>query len=167
MEGIGIVVAVRDAGNAAVALPIQGHKAPAEAFRRSGDKREIQTGLFRLFVGAAAHVPDDLKTQLLRLITFAVVRAQQGLEGFGQPDKTHSQGAVLEHFADAVIPVQLAGVQPDAVAHEEGIIAHLLAALNLEPVQQLAEYQVNLVIQQGVKFFHIALCLKAQARQIH
>ena len=120
MEGIGVVVPVCNAGDAAVAGFVQGHEAAAEAFGRGGDEGEVEAGFFRLLVAALTHAADDFEAQGLGVFAFAVVHAHEGLEGFGQADKADGEGAVLKHFADAVVPVQFVRIDPDAFAHEEG-----------------------------------------------
>ena len=73
---------------------------------------------------------------------------------------------MLQHFGDGIVRPQGVGIHPHALAHEEGIVAHLFAALDLEAVQQLAEDQVDALIQHGVELVDIALGLQAQTGQV-
>ena len=117
-------------------------------------------------VHALAHVADDLKAQLLALLAFAVVEAGEGFQGLGQADEADAEGAVFQDFGHAVVGAQLLGVDPDALAHEEGVVPDLLGALNLEPVEQLADDQVDALVQNLVELLDIALGLQADAGQV-
>ncbi len=92
--------------------------------------------------------------------------ARQGLEGFGQADETDAQCAVLEHFGHAVGPLELVAVEPHALAHQKRVVVDFLGALNLEAVQQLADHQVDALVQNRVELFHVAVRLDADARQV-
>ena len=93
---------------------------------------EVQAGLFGHFIHPAAHIADDLQAQVLGLLRLPVVLADEGLEALRQADKAHRQGAVLENLAHRLVHVQLVGVQPHALAHEEGIVADLFGGLDLK-----------------------------------
>ena len=105
----------------------------------------------RLSVGTVADAADDLKSECLRLGAFAVVRAGQRLQALGKADEADGERAVLEHLAHLVVRAELFGVQPDALPHQEGEIAHAAAALDLEPLEQLADDKVEHLIKAAEK----------------
>ena len=50
--------------------------------------------------------------------------AHKRLEAFGETDEPHGQRTVLQHLTHGIVPVELFGVEPHALPHEEGVIAH-------------------------------------------
>ena len=46
-----------------------------------------------------------------------------------------------------VIRTQFFGIQPYALAHQERVVAHALAALDAETVEQLVDYEVDLAVE--------------------
>ena len=166
MEAVGVVIPVGDALDLAEDLLVDADEAAGQALRRSGQQGEVEAGGLGLLVAALAHMADDLQAQLLGLVAFAVVDADQGLQGLGQADEAHGQGAVAQDVGHGIVRPQGLGIHPHALAHEEGIIAHLFAALDLEAVEQLAEDQVDALIQHIVELVQVALGLQAQSRQV-
>ena len=94
---------------------------------------------------------DDLQAQLLAFRALAMVLAGEGHQGFGQADNAHAEGAVLEDFTHRLVHIQLFAVDPHALAHKEGVIAALFGGLDLEAVEQLADDQVDLLVQHLVE----------------
>ena len=166
MEGIGIILPVRDAGDLAVAAAVDGHEAPAQAFGGGGDERKIEAGGLGFVVAALAHVGHDVQPQALGLLALAMMRADERLERLGKTDEAHRERAVLEHLAHAILPAELFRIQPDAVAHEERIIAYLLGRLDLVAVHELPEDQIDLFVQQAIEGRHVAARFQAEARQV-
>ena len=92
--------------------------------------------------------------------------AGEGSQALSQADKAHGQSTMLQHLCHAVIRADVVRINPHALSHEERIIAPLLAALYLEAVQQLAEYQLNQLIQLLIELLDVMACLDSQARQV-
>ena len=90
----------------------------------------------------------------------------QGHQRFRQTDEADGQGAVLEHLPDGIRPAQLFGVDPHALAHQEGEVVDLLVGDDLQPLQQLIVHQ----IAQAFQFFEepadVALGLDGDAGQV-
>ena len=76
---------------------------------------------------------------------------------FRQTDEADGQRPVLEHLAHLVVPAELFAVQPDAFAHQERIIAHLFARLNLKAFVQLLKDQIHAFIQHLEELVDIAV----------
>ena len=76
-----------------------------------------------------------------------MVPAGQRFQAFGKADKAHCQRAVPEHVADLVVRAKLFRVNPDALPHQEGVIAHLFVRLDGEARQQLVDNQVKLPVE--------------------
>ena len=166
MEAVRVILTVRYAGDHAEALGIHPDEAAGEALRRGGKAGEVQTAGRRLSVGTVADAADDLKSECLRLGAFAVVRAGQRLQALGKADEADGERAVLEHLAHLVVRAELFGVQPDALPHQEGEIAHAAAALDLEPLEQLADDKVEHLIKAAEKGLAVAACQNGEPRQI-
>ena len=73
---------------------------------------------------------------------------------------------MLQHFPHLVFPLELFGIDPHALAHEEGVIAHPLAGLNFEALQQLIEHQIHHPIQTGEEIVDVAIGLDGQPGQV-
>ena len=73
MEGIGVILSIRYAGDLTELFLIDPDKAAGKPFCRGGQQCEIQACLFAFLIHAAAHITDDLKTQPLAFGAFAVV----------------------------------------------------------------------------------------------
>ena len=108
----------------------------------------------------------DAQSHFLGGLGFAVMRAQKGRQALGQADETDGQGTVLEHLAHLVVRFQGIGIQPDALPHEEGIVATFFGTLDFQPFCQLIEYQRDFFVESREKAFHIALMEDAQPGQI-
>lgn len=92
--------------------------------------------------------------------------AAQGFQALRQSDKADGQGAVLEHLAHAVIPVQLFGIQPHALAHEEGEVVDLFVGDDFKALQKLLMHQVQHALQLLKEPLHVALCLDGDAGKV-
>ncbi len=167
MEGVGVIIPVRHAGDLSKLLLVDAHKGAGKPLRRCGQQRKVQAGFLGLVVHALAHIGDDLQAQLVAFLAFAVVLAGQGFQGFRQADKAHGKSAVLQKLRHGIVAAQLFRIDPHALAHQEGIIIGLLTALDLETVQKLLNTQVDALVQDLVKFLDIALGLNADARQVY
>ena len=95
-----------------------------------------------------------------------MVLSGERLERLCQADKADAEGPVLEYLSDVVLRAQLVGIEPDPLAHQEGIVIDLLAALDLEAVQQLADHQIDALIQQFIEALDVPLRLNPDARQV-
>ena len=73
--------------------------------------------------------------------------ADERLQTLCQADEADGQGAVPQHLTHLVIGAELIGIQPYALSHQEGIVAHLLGSLDLEALQQLLDDQIHLALQ--------------------
>ena len=166
MEGVGVIIAVGHALDLAEALAVDLDKAAGQAFRRGGDQREIQAVFFARLIHALAHVADDLEAEVLRLVALAVVLADQRLERLRQADEAQGQRAVLEHLADRVVRTELVRVDPHALAHQEGIVAHLLGGLDLKAGEQLVDHQIDLAVEVLKEPVDVAVAADRDARQV-
>ena len=120
MEGVGVVLPLGYAGDHAEALTVHADEAAGQALGGGSDQGVVQPALPADAVGEGAHGADDLQAQVLAFLALAVMGAAQGLQAFRQADEADGQRTVLEHLANLVIPVQLFGVDPHALAHQEG-----------------------------------------------
>ena len=166
VEGVGVVLPVGDAGDFPKLFLVDADKAAGQAFGGSGQQGEVQARLLGLVIHALAHVGDDLIAQLIAFLTLAVMLAGQGHQRLCQADEAHGEGAVLQHFGHRVVAVQLFRINPNPLPHQEGVVVSLFAALDLEPVQQLLDAQVNALIQDLVESLDIFLGLNADAGQV-
>ena len=166
VEGVGVVLPVGDPGDLAELLLVDAHEPAGEALGGGGQQGEVQPHLFRYVVHTLAHIGDDLQAQIVALLALAMVLAGQGLECLCQADEANGEGAMLQHFGHRVVPVQFVRVNPDALAHEEGIVVGFLAALNLETVQQLLYHQVDPLVQYLIKFLDVFVGFDADAGQV-
>ena len=166
VEGIRVILAVGHALDLAVALLVDAQEPPGKALGGRREQRPVEAGLPALFVEAFAHVADDLIAELPALLALAVVLAGQRLERFGKADEADGERAVLQHLRDRIVAVELFGIDPHALSHQERVVVRLLAALDLEAVHQLLLDEREPRVEQLVKLFDVALCLDAQPRQV-
>ena len=73
---------------------------------------------------------------------------------------------MTQHLRHRIVHVQLVRIQPDALSHQEGVVAHLLFALDGEPVQQLAAGQVYHFVQALIESLDIAVGFDAKPWQV-
>ena len=92
--------------------------------------------------------------------------AAQGFQALRQSDEADGQGAVLEYLAHAVVPVQLFGIQPHALAHEEGEVVDLFVGDDFKALQKLLMHQVQHALQLLKEPLHVALCLDGDAGKV-
>ena len=166
VEGVGVVLPVGDPLDGAVPGPVQLDEPAGQALRRGGQQGEVQPPLLALLIHPRPHVGDDLQAQHLGLLALPVVDADEGLQGLRQADEAHGQGAVLEHLPHLVLPVQLVAVQPHPLAHEEGVVVHVLAALDLKSLQQLIHAQIQHPVQALEEGVQIPPGLDGQPGQV-
>ena len=148
------------------ALAVKADEAPGKAFGGRREQGEVQSRALGFLIHAAAHMADDGETERLRLFGFAMVLADERFEAFGEADEAHGKGSVLQNFGDFVVGADFLGVDPDALSHEERIVASLLGALNLEAVQELADDKLREAVQLAVEYIEVALGEKRKARQV-
>ena len=166
VEGVGVVLTVGNTFDGAVLFLVDLHEAAGQTLCGGGQQGEVHAPLLALGVHAGTHMAHDLQTQDTGLLALAVVLANEDLQGLGQADEAHGQGAVLQDLTDLVVPLQLLGVDPHALAHQEGCVLHTLAALELEALQQLLDAQVDGVVQALEEEVQVTLGLDAQAGQV-
>ena len=166
VERVGVVLAVRDPRDHAVALAVHLDKAAGQALGRGGQERVVEVGLLALGVQARAHVADDVQAQVLGALALAVVLADEGDQALGKADEAHGHGAVLEHLAQRLVRVELFGVDPHALAHQEGEVAHGLVGDDLKALVELVDDQIHLAVQVLEEDLDVALRLDGQARQV-
>ena len=166
VEGVGVIFPIGHPGNFPIFLLIDPHKGTGKTLGGSGQQSEVEPRLLGLVVHALAHIGDDLIAQLVAFFTLAVMLAGQGLQRFRQPDEAHGEGAVLQHFGYRIVAVQFFRINPNPLSHEEGVVVSFFAALDLEPVQELLDAQVDALIQNLVELLHIPLGLNTDPRQV-
>ena len=96
MVGVGIVVAVCDAGNAAELLAVLLGELAAETLGRRSQYRIVMVIALTELVDAVAHVCDNPQAQLLRLLALAVMLARQCHKTFGQSDESDAERALVD-----------------------------------------------------------------------
>ena len=166
MEAVGVVVADGHARDNAVAGAVDANEAAGKAFGRRGDERVVHATLLRHAVAVGTHVADDLQTQALGLGRLAVMLTGQRHQALGQTDEARGQRAVLQHLALLVGGREFLGIDPNALAHEERRVVHVLASLNLEALIQLTGHQLQLGVEQVEEQVDVALGANGQTRQV-
>ena len=81
-------------------------------------------------------------------------------------DEARGQRAVLQNLALLVGGLELLGVDPHALAHEERRVVDVLARLDLEALVELAGDQLQLGIEQVEEQIQVALGADGQTRQV-
>ena len=71
-----------------------------------------------------------------------------------------------EHLPHLVVPVQLVAVQPHPLAHEEGVVVYVLAALDLKALQQLLHAEIQHPVQPLEEDVQIPPGLDGQPGQV-
>ena len=166
VERVGVIVAVGDARDVAVALFVHPDKPSGQALRRGGQQGEVHLHLLALAVAVVAHIFDNLQALLLHLVALAVVMAVQGGQRLGKADKADREGAVFEHLAHLIVGTQLVAVQPYALPHQEREVVDPLGRLNLKAVEQLVGHQIEHLVELLVEQLLVVVGLDGQARQI-
>ena len=166
VEGVGVVLAVRDAGDLAVALAVHADEAAGQALGGRGEQGEVHAHGLGLVVAEIAHALDDHEALLLHGGILGVVMAVERGERLRQADEAEGERAVLEHFAHLVIGPQLVRVEPYALPHQEGIVVHALLRLDLEAVEQLLRDQLEHVVQLPQEQRLVPLAVERKARQV-
>lgn len=69
---------------------------------------------------------------------------------------------MLEHLAHLVIRAKLAGINPNALPHQEGIVAHLLFRLDLQPLKQLIDDKIDFAVKILKEEINVAVRLIAR-----
>ena len=92
---------------------------------------------------------DDAQPQLLSLSAFAMVFARERLEALGQTDEADGQRALTDHVGQFVFIAQIVGAAPDALSHQEGEVLLALVRLDLHPLQELIDDEVDLRVEIG------------------
>ena len=103
VEGIGVVFPVRHPWNDAVSLLVQPHKPAGKPLGGGGNHGEVQSGPLGLLIHPLAHKADYLQAQVLRLVRFPVVLANQRLQALGQSNKADGQGTVLQNLLQGIL----------------------------------------------------------------
>ena len=166
MEAVGVIIAIGYAGNFAVLFAVDLHKASGKPLRRRGEQGHVHIQFLRGAIAQLAHVADDFQPKILRALALAVVFADQRLQAFRKADEAHGKRAVAQYGANLIVPAQLIAVQPDALSHQERIIAHQFARLNFKSIHQLIDHQRHHVIQQIEEYIDIVVRLDRQPGQI-
>ena len=166
MERVGVVIAVGNARDDTVFLAVDPDEAAGQALCRSRDQREIQMVLLARLIHALAHMADDLKAEVLRLLALAVMTADERLKAFRKADEAERQRAVLQHLAYLIVRAELLRVDPHALAHEERVVTHALSALNAEAIEQLVDDKVDLAVKILEEPVQIAVTADRDARQV-
>ena len=73
---------------------------------------------------------------------------------------------MLDNFAHFIVRPQLFGVQPNAFAHQEGEVAHALAGLHLETIQQLIAHELEHVVELGIEGLDVPVALDGKPRKV-
>ena len=86
MERVGVILAVRHAGNAAIALFIHADEAAGKPLGGRGQQGEVHVHGLAFCIAELAHVAHNGKALLLHLIAFTVVVAIQRRQRLGKAD---------------------------------------------------------------------------------
>ena len=73
---------------------------------------------------------------------------------------------MLEHLAHLVIRAKLAGINPNALPHQEGIVAHLLFRLDLQPLKQLIDDKIDFAVKILKEEINVAVRLDSKTGQV-
>ena len=166
MEGVGVILPVRNTLDPAVTLLIHPNKPAGQALGRGTQQGKVHLHSLRLPIAEITHKSNDFQTLLLHLLAGAVVLAVQGGQSLSKTNKTDGHGTVLQHFLQVIPQIQLVRIQPHTLAHQERIVEDVLVGLNLEAVQQLLGNQLQHMLQFFVEGLLIALCFDCQTGQI-
>ena len=166
MEAVCVIFSVCDTLDGAEAFSVHADKTTGQPFRRCCQQAEVQMCFCGQVIHALSHVPDDIQTKVLCDFAFAVVYAKQCLQCLCQTDKPDGKCAVLEHLSYLVIIIQLFAVNPDTLAHQEGVVVYLFLCLNFKALQQLFYDQVNLSVQLGEEPVDVFVCQNCDTGQV-
>ena len=73
---------------------------------------------------------------------------------------------MFQNLTDGIINIKLLGINPDALGHQERVIADLTCCLNFKTVQKLTDDQIHHIIQLLIKYLEITVGLNAQTGKI-
>ena len=147
MEGVGVIIAVGNAGNLAEFFCVHANKSSGKTFCGSCKKGKVKAVFFAGFVHSLSHESDDLKTKVLCFLAFAVVETGKRFKTFRKADETDGKGSVFKNFADFVIFGKFFGIDPDSLTHKEGIVADFFLLLNFKSFKKLFDYKGNLAVE--------------------
>ena len=73
---------------------------------------------------------------------------------------------MLQYLAYGVVNGQVLGINPDALGHQERIVAYLSGRLNLKSMQQLTDNKIHHIIKFLIKNFEIAVGFNSQPGKV-
>ena len=157
--GVGVVVAVGDAGDATKLLAVFLGEFSAEAFCGCGEHGVVVVIPLTEVVHSLAHVSDNPQTQFLTLLAFAVVLACQGHQTFCQTDEADAQGALVDDTLDGIVGLQFVGTDPQAL-HQQGELLGEGGLLELEAVVELFGCDFEHVVEFGEEHVDTLLLIR-------
>ena len=166
VEGVGVVVAVGNTLDNAEALLVDADEAAGQTLSRGSEAGEVELHLVALLIELLSHKADDLQTEPLSFLGFAVMLADQGDKSLGKTDEADGERAVLEHLAHLVVDGELLGVDPNALTHQEGIVAHTLLALYLKALEDLLDAQVEHTVELIEEEVDVLVCEDREPGQV-
>ena len=95
-----------------------------------------------------------------------MVMTVEGGKRFSQTDEADGKRAVFQHFSQIVLEGELVGIQPDALAHQEGVVINVLAGLNFKAIQQLLCHQFQHPLKLFVEQRFVAVAFDGQTGQV-
>ena len=166
METVGVIFFICNSLDLAVSVLILSDESAGEAFCRCGEECEVHLQLLRLVVAEFSHVADDFKALGFGFFGFSVVLAVENRQCFCQTDESHGECSVLEDFSQLIGELELVGIQPYALSHQEREVIYVLACLYLESVEELLCHEFHHSVQFLVEDLLIALGFQCQSRQV-
>ena len=93
--------------------------------------------------------------------------AVQGSQSFGKADEADGQRTMLQYLPQVVLQRQMVGIQPNALAHEEGVIVNVLAGLDLKAVQQLLGNQFHHAAELFIEQLFVVVSFNGQTGALY
>ena len=169
MVGVGVIVAVGNAGDDAELLTVLLRKLAAQALGWRSEHGVVMMILLTEVVDAIAHISDNLQAQFLTLGTLTMMLACKGHEAFGQSDKADTEGSLVDHALDSIVRLQLVGPDPQAL-HQQGELLGKGGLLEQEAVIELLSCHLKHVVELGKEHIDallLVLLLSALDGELH
>ena len=148
MVAVGIIDLVGHTGDFAEVLAVTAGELAAEALGRRSKNTVIVLIALAELVNAITHIGNDLDTQLLCLVTLAVVMADKSNQTLGKADEADAQRALIDDTLHLVVGLELAGTVPQ-LRHEQGELLGHSRLLVLEAGIKLTCGNFQQVVQLG------------------
>ena len=146
--GVGVIITVRNARQAAELLAVYTCELARQPFGRRGQYAVIMLVLVGELVGTVAHVSHDSESQFLSLFRLSVMLAQKRHKTFRQTDEPDAQRTLIDYGRDVVVRFELVAAYPQS-GHQQRELLGERCFLELHAFMQLACGDVEHGIQLG------------------